>query len=70
MSAEAPYLSGDYPVEQGRSPGRVMASMTESHAKTRKETRKELDNTWFGSNYPHIPLAITMWLIRLTRVLT
>ena len=41
MSAEPPYLSGDCPVEeQGRSPGRVMAGMRESHAKTRKETRK------------------------------
>ena len=48
MSAEPPYL--DCPVEeQGRSPGRVMAGMTESHTKTRKETRKELDNTWLGS---------------------
>ena len=71
MSAEPPYLSGDCPVEeQGRSPGRVMAGMIESHAKTRKETRKEVDNTWLGSNYPRILLAITMWLIRLTRVLT
>ena len=71
MSAEPPYLSGDCPVEeQGRNPGRVMAGMIESHAKTKKETRKELDNTWLASNYPRIPLAITMWLIRLTRVLT